>query len=66
MTGTPVTTRHELIPRNSSVEIEFLKQQAPRPPHIVTFKEEEKLIAVAVPYLRVFIVLILETGMRSH
>jgi len=28
--------RKQLIPRNSSVEIEFLKHQAPRPPHIVT------------------------------
>jgi integrase len=43
-----------------------LKQQAPRLPHIVTFEEEEKLLAAAVPYLRVLIVLILETGMRSH
>ena len=33
------------IPRNSSVECEFLKQQAPRLPHIVTFEEEEKLPA---------------------
>jgi integrase len=58
--------RRQLTPRNSSVEIEFLKQQAPRPPHVVTFEEEEKLIAAAAPYLRVLIVLILETGMRSH
>ncbi|PYX37020.1 MAG: hypothetical protein DMG81_14970 [Acidobacteria bacterium] len=58
--------RRQLIARNSFVQIEFLKEQAPRPPHIVTFEEEEKLIAVAAPYLRVLIVLILETGMRSH
>jgi integrase len=58
--------RRQLIPRNSSVEIEFLKQQAPRPPHIVTFNEEGALIKAAAPYLRVLIVLILETGMRSH
>ena len=58
--------RRQLIVRNSSVEIEFLKQQAPRSPHIVTFKEEENLIEAAAPYLRVLIVLILETGMRSH
>jgi integrase len=61
-----VAERRKLIPRNSSVEIEFLKQQAPWLPHIVTFEEEEKLLAAAVPYLRVLIVLILETGMRSH
>ena len=58
--------RRQLIPRNSSVEFEFLKQQAPRLPHIVTFEEEEKLLTAAVPYLRVLIVLILEAGMRSH
>src|SRR5215831_21049731 len=34
--------RRQLIPRNSSVEFEFLKQQAPRLPHIVTFEEKEK------------------------
>jgi integrase len=61
-----VAERRKLIPRNSSVEFKFLKQQAPRLPHIVTFEEEEKLLAAAVPYLRVLIVLILETGMRSH
>jgi integrase len=61
-----VAERRKLIPRNSSVEFEFLKQQAPRLPHIVTFEEEEKLLAAAAPYLRVLIVLILETGMRSH
>ncbi len=58
--------RRQLIPRNSSVEFEFLKQQAPRPPHIVTFEEEERLLRSAAPYLRALIVVILETGMRSH
>jgi len=61
-----IAERRQLIPRNSSVDIEFLRQQAPRPPHIVTFDEEEKLIAAAVPYLRVLIILILESGLRSH
>ena len=40
-----VAERRKLIPRNSSVEFEFLKQQPPRLPHIVTFEEEEKLPA---------------------
>jgi integrase len=61
-----IAERRQLIPRNSSVDIEFLRQQAPRTPHIVTFDEEEKLIAAAVPYLRVLIILILETGLRCH
>jgi integrase len=56
----------QLIGRNPFVEVEFLKQTSPRPPHIVTFEEEEKILRTAIPYMRVLIVLILETGMRSH
>jgi integrase len=58
--------RKQLIVRNPFVQVEFLKQSAPRPPHIVTFEEEERILAVADPYMRVLVVLILETGMRSH
>jgi integrase len=35
-------------------------------PHILTFEEEEKILAVAPPFLRALVILILETGMRSH
>jgi integrase len=35
-------------------------------PHIVTFEEEERILTVAAPCMRVLVVLILETGMRSH
>lgn len=35
-------------------------------PHILTFEEEDRLLRVTVPYLRILIILILETGMRSH
>jgi len=58
--------RKQLIARNPFVQVEFLKQCAPRPPHIVTFEEEERILTVAAPYMRVLVVLILETGMRSH
>lgn len=58
--------RRHLIGRNPFVEVEFLKQCSPHPPHIVTFDEEERILSVAAPYLRVLVVLILETGMRSH
>jgi integrase len=58
--------RKQLIVRNPFAQVEFLKQRNPRPPHIVTFEEEERILAVAVPYVRVLVVLILETGMRSH
>lgn len=46
--------------------MEFLKQGHVRTPHIVTFEEEEKILAVAPPFIRALVVLILETGMRSH
>ena len=58
--------RKQLISRSPFMQVEFLKQGNPRPPHIVTFEEEERILTVAVPYIRVLVVLILETGMRSH
>jgi integrase len=58
--------RKHLIVRTPFVEVEFLKQRHPRPPHIVTFEEEERIISVAPPFMRALVVLILETGMRSH
>ena len=44
--------RKQLIARNPFVEVEFLKQRSPRPPHIVTFEEEERILRVAVPCIR--------------
>jgi integrase len=58
--------RKRLISWNPFLEVDFLKQRNLRPPHIVTFEEEEKILAVAPSFLRVLVVLILETGMRSH
>jgi integrase len=58
--------RKQLIGRNPFVEVEFLKQRSPRPPHIVTFDEEEKILLTAAPHIRVLVILILETGLRSH
>ena len=58
--------RKQLISRNPFAQVDFLKQRNPRPPHIVTFDEEEMILRVAVPHIRVLVVLILETGMRSH
>jgi integrase len=58
--------RKRLISWNPFHEVDFLEERNPRPPHIVTFEEEEKILAVAPPFLRVLVVLILETGMRSH
>ena len=56
----------QLIARNPFAQIDFLKQANPRLPHIVTFEEEERILSVAVPYIRLLVVLILETGMRWH
>jgi integrase len=58
--------RKRLISRNPFLEVDFLKQKNQREPHILTFEEEERILAVAPPFLRVLVVLILETGMRSH
>jgi integrase len=37
-----------------------------RRPHILTFEEEDRVLAAAVPHIRALAVLILETGMRSR
>jgi integrase len=58
--------RKRLISYNPFAAVEQLKQRAPRPPHIVTFEEEARILAVAAPHIRTLIVLILETGLRSH
>ncbi len=58
--------RKRLIPRNPFIEVDFLKQRNVRTPHIVTFEEEERILAAAPPFIRALVVLILETGMRSH
>src|SRR2546430_3348079 len=64
--GLTLAERKQLISRSPFMQVEFLKQGNPRPPHIVTFEEEERILTVAVPYIRVLVALILETGMRSH
>jgi integrase len=37
-----------------------------RRPHILTYEEEARILAVADPHIRALIVLLLETGLRSH
>jgi integrase len=58
--------RKQLIVGNPFLQVDFLKQQNTHQPHIVTFDEEEMILKVAVPHIRVLVILILETGMRSH
>ena len=61
-----IAERKRLIRRSPLADVEPLKERSQRTPHIVTFEEEEKILSVAVPYIRMLVVLILETGMRSH
>jgi len=58
--------RKRLLARTPFIEVDFLKQRRPRFPHIVTFEEEERIVSAAPSFLRALIVLILETGLRSH
>ena len=57
--------RQRLIGQNPFAEVEFLEERKQRrQPHILTFREQELLLAVAPPHLRALIVLITETGLR--
>ena len=48
--------RKRLISRNPFLEVDFLKQKNRRQPHILSFEEEERILAVALPFLRALIV----------
>jgi integrase len=59
--------RRRFIARTPFAEVEFLEERSMRrKPHIVTFDEEELILAVADPHIRTLTVLIMETGMRSN
>ena len=58
--------RRRLIGRHPFHEVEMLEERSTRrQPHIMTFEEEEKVLAVANAHIRMLMVLILETGLRS-
>jgi integrase len=57
--------RQRLITHNPFDEVEFLEERKHRrQPHILTFEEEKRLLAVASPMMRALVVLIVETGLR--
>ena len=57
--------RQRLISRSPFSEVEFLEERSGRrQPHILTWDEEKRLLAVAAAMLRALIVLLLETGLR--
>jgi integrase len=61
-----IAERRRLITFNPFREIEMLEERKERrQPHILTFDEEKKLLAVAPDHVRVLAILILDTGLRS-
>jgi integrase len=57
--------RQRLITHSPFDEVEFLEErQHRRQPHILTFEEEQRLLAVASPMVRMLVVLLVETGLR--
>jgi integrase len=61
-----IAKRKRLITFSPFREVEMLEERKERrQPHILTFKEEEQLLAVSPDIIRVLVVLILDTGLRS-
>jgi integrase len=61
-----IAERRRLITATPFHAIEMLEERKERrQPHILTFKEEEKLLTSAAEHIRVLAILILETGLRS-
>ncbi len=59
--------RKMLINESPFRDVEFLEERKQRRrPHILTFEEEDRVLAAAPPHVRALAVLILETGMRSR
>jgi integrase len=59
--------KRRLIGQNPFGEVEFLEERKQRrQPHILTFEDQERLLAVAAPRLRVLIMLLTETGLRVN
>ena len=57
--------KRRMIGQNPFAEVELLEERKyRRQPHILTFDEQWRLLAVAPPHLRMLIVLITETGLR--
>jgi len=57
--------RQRLIARNPFSQVDMLDERKTRKqPHILTFEEQAKLLAVATPHLRCLIALLVDTGLR--
>jgi integrase len=61
-----LAARQRLISYNPLDEVDFLEERKQRrQPHILTFAEQERLVAVAEPLIRMIVFLITETGLRQ-
>ena len=61
-----IAERKRLITFNPFREVEMLEERKERrQPHILTYAEEEKLLSLAADLIRVLVILILDTGLRS-
>ncbi len=59
--------RKLLINESPFRDVDFLEERKQRRrPHILTFEEEDRVLAAAAPHIHALAVLILETGMRSR
>jgi integrase len=61
-----LATQQRLIAETPFTGVEFLEERKQRRlPHVLTWEEQDRLLAVAPPRIRVFVVLATETGMRT-
>jgi integrase len=59
--------RQRLVSRNPFAEVQLLEElKHRRRPHILTWEEQNKILAVATPHLRALIILLTETGLRVN
>jgi integrase len=62
-----LAARQRLIARNPFVEVELLEERKDRRrPHILSYGDQSRLVAIATPHLRALIVLLAETGLRVN
>ncbi len=64
-----LAVKQRIVAENPLDAVEFLNREeraGRRQPHILTFEEQERLLAVAPPRVRVLIILLTETGLRVN
>lgn len=60
-----IAEKKRFIARSPFAEVEFLEERKFRKqPYVVSFEDEDRILAVAEPHIRMLVILLLETGMR--